>query len=276
MRKLICVSLLSSLVFTGPALAGDLPSPAQVLKSGQFSLGISGTWLSEQKFKDADIKTATVYANGSRESGGGRFAGLKLKDDQFYLATLAYGLTDCLSVFARAGVATGVKEQYSWLNNGRWSPVEVKLSDAFTWGLGAKARLFETSGGLGATLSAQYLRYDKCDEQKPLVNGAAMTLDSFDYQAEYQQVDVVAAIYQRLGVFTPYVGLGYDWAQFKFSGTFGVTGAYTGSGDFSSTNQDSLAALVGCDLALGERFALNLQGGFVSSTTCALGLTYLF
>lgn len=276
MRKLVCASILLFLAITGTALANDLPSPAQMLGAGQLSLGVSGTWQSEQKFKDADIRTATVYANGSRESGGGRFADLKLKDDQFYLATLSYGLSDCLNLFVRAGVATGAKERYSWFSNGRWAPLEVKLQDAFAWGLGARARLFETAGGLGATVSAQYLRYDNRDEQRPVVNGAAMALDHFDYQAEYQQVDVAAALYQRLGAFTPYVGLGYDWAQFQFSGTFGMTGQYTGSGDFRSTNQDNLTALAGCDLALGQRFTLNLQAGFVSRAACALGLTYLF
>ncbi len=276
MRKLFGVSLLLCLVLAGPALAGDLPSPVQALKAGQFSLGISGAWQSEQRFKDADIKTATIYSNGSRENASSPFADLKLKDDQFYLATLTYGLNDFLNVFARAGVATGAKEQYSWMNNGRWSTTEVKLEDAFTWGVGGKARLFETTGGLGATVSVQYLRYEHRDEQRPLVNGAPMTLERFDYQAEYQQVDVAAALYQRLGAFTPYVGLGYDWARFEFSGTFGMVADYTGSGDFSTTNQDNLAALAGLDFALGSNFSFNLQGSFVSQTALALGLTFLF
>jgi opacity protein-like surface antigen len=278
MRKLICVTftLLFLFVLAGSALASDLPSPVRMLPAGQFSLGVSSTWQSEQRFKDSDITTNLVYANGSRSSSASGFNDLKLKDDAFYLATLSYGVTDCLNVFARAGVASGAKEKYSWFDNGRWSPVEVKLADAFTWGLGAKARLFETPGGLGVTLSAQYLRYDNRDEQRPVVNGAGLTSDSFDYQADYQQVDAVAALYQRLGAFTPYLGLGYQWARFQFSGTFSMTGQYTGSGDFSTTNQYNLAALVGCDLALGERLSLNAQASFVSHTAVGLGFSYLF
>ncbi len=276
MRKLLCISVLLFFASTGMALANDIASPAQMLKAGQFSLGVSGTWQSEQKYKDADIKSTTVYSDGFRESSNNNVADFKIKDDQFYLATLAYGVCDRLNVFARAGLTAGGKEQYSVLNNGRWAEVEAKLKDAFTWGVGAKGLLFETRGGLGATVSAQYLRYDSRKEENLSVNGAPLGLDTFDYQADYQQVDVAAALYQKLGAFTPYAGLGYNWAQFKYSGTSSIAGDFSASSDFSSDNKNNLAALAGVDFALGNSFSLNLQGSFVSRTAITLGLTYLF
>jgi opacity protein-like surface antigen len=268
--------LLFCLGLAGSSLAGDLASPAQMLKAGQFSLGVTGTWQSEQKFKDSDLKANTLYSDGVREITSTKLSDFKIKDDQFYLATLTYGLSDCLNIYARAGLAAGGKEEYTVHNPARSAAVGIKLKDAFTWGLGAKGRLFETPGGLGATLSVQYLRYDSRKEENITVDGAPLPLDTFDYQAEYQQVDLVAALYQRIGCFVPYVGLGYEWAQFKYSGSSSLAGDFSGSSDFSSTNQDNLAALLGLDVALGSNFTLNLQGSLVSQSAVSLGLTYLF
>jgi len=89
MRKLLGAWLTLSLAFAANALAGDLPSPVRMLKPGQFSLGVSGTWQSEQKFKDADLKFTTTFIDGQNESDIRRLNNFKIKDDQFYLATLS-------------------------------------------------------------------------------------------------------------------------------------------------------------------------------------------
>jgi len=106
-------------VGTGVAGAGELGNPVKMLKKGQFAAGFQGIYLFEQKFEDYSLKRSTAAASDTERKSA------EFKEDKFYLATVSYGFTDWLDVFAKLGVVDGGEWKDSDLATGnQW---EAKL-----------------------------------------------------------------------------------------------------------------------------------------------------
>ena len=142
--RLLCYLLIvGMLLTTGSALAAreNVAAGPGMVPAGQWQVGLRTAWQAAERFQD----TVEFTNDDDRDFSSEAATGLKLRDDRFHLATLAYGLHRRLTLTAQAGMAEG-GTVIETLSNGQW---EAKLKPAFVWGLGARGLLWEHPNGLG-------------------------------------------------------------------------------------------------------------------------------
>jgi len=255
------------------AVAGELGNPAQLIKQGQFDAGFQWTSAFKQGFEDYDLRR--TYSDGTQDPGR---KGADFESDQYYMATVTYGLLDQLNVFVRLGMVDGGR----WLDYEPGNSWKANLDSQFVWAVGAKGTIYEFENGLGLGLAAQYLRYDgrKVKDWRCTDTGeAARDLGwATDDAIDYWQLDAMATAYWRIGAFRPYVGAGYTYYDVDYKGKWTHEDPLYGGIDYdaSFSNQNRFTALVGLDMDLGMNFKANIQGTFVSSTALTVGISYCF
>lgn len=242
-------------------------------KTGQFDVGFQWSYVFKQEFEDYDLKR--TYSDGYKDTIR---KGADFENDNYYMATLTYGIIDQINLFARLGVVDGGK----WLDYQAGNNCKGNLESNFVWAIGAKGKIYEFDNGLGFGLAAQYMRYDnrKVKDWRSLETGETAsdlgwsTNDDFDYW----QLDVIANAYWTFGALTPYVGAGYTYYDVNFSGKWTNANPFHGWVDYNASfsNENKFTALVGLDVDLGMNFKANIQGTFVSSTALTLGISYCF
>jgi hypothetical protein len=273
MKKAIIV-LVSLFVFSGGvACARELGNPAQFIKQGQFDVGFQWDSMFKQGFENYDLKR--TYSDGTRNTSR---KGADFENDQYYMATVTYGILDRINVFARLGMVDGGK----WLDYEPGNNWKGELESNFVWAVGAKGKLYEFDNGVGFGLAAQYLRYDdrkvKNWRSEETGESASQLGWSTNDKLDYWQLDILANAYWKIGAFTPYVGAGYTYYDVDFSGKWTHANPYYGWIDYdaSFSNENNFTALVGLDVDLGMNFKANIQGTFVSSTALTIGISYCF
>lgn len=271
MKKLLLVVVAVGLAMdVGNAGAGMTFKPGAMLKPGQFDVGVQGTYLVEQ-----DLEYNAVKASRKSKTYIVPTKNVKIADDKSYMATVAYGVTHWLNLYAKLGMTDGGKLELTTFEGGVWGDSEIKLKGVFAWALGVKGRVFETRDGLGLLLAAQYLRYDdrKTGDTESVRFGRAVN----DYSVSYWQADLAASLYKKLGPVTPYIGLGYEYAELNMSGTDQPGSKFTYEVDLDDVNNnDNLNAFVGLDWSITKNLLLNLQGDFIAQTAVTLGVSWAF
>lgn len=260
------------LLGAGVARADMTCDPGAMPRQGRFGFAVQGAWIFSQDFKDFDAKIsrgAAHYSVAAKDT--------KITDDRSFMAGVAYGLNDRVSLYAKLGVQDGGRFKFSnWdADSGTWWSNKFKLKNVFAWALGVKIRAFESPGGLGALLSAQYQRYDdrKSGDMESLGHGVSLN----DFKADYWQADVAASLYKKLGALTIYAGLGYEHTELKISGYANLGTIYANHIDFGDmNNQDSLNAFVGLGWRISDDFSLTLRGDFISRNAVSLGVGRAF
>jgi len=257
----------------GVAFAHELGNPAQLVKQGEFDVGFQWSYMFKQRFEDYDLKR--TYSDGSKNTSR---KGCDFENDQYYMATITYGIIDQINVFAKLGMVDGGK----WLDYQAGNDWRGDPESNFVWAVGAKGKIYEFDNGMGFGLAARYMRYDnrKVKNWRSLETGETAgdlgwaTADDFDYW----QLDFMADAYWTIGAFTPYVGAGYTYYDVNFSGKWTNEIPFYGRVDYdaSFSNENKFTALVGLDVDLGMNFKANIQGTFVSSTALTLGISYCF
>ncbi len=274
MKKTLML-LISLFVFSGGvARAEDLGNPAQLIKQGQFDVGFQWNSVFKQGFEDYDLKR--TYSDGTPRPPARK--GSDFENDQYYMATITYGIIDQINLFARLGMVDGGK----WLDYQAGNNWKGNLESNFVWSVGAKGKVYEFNNGLGFGLGAQYMRYDnrKVKDWRSLETGETATDLGWgtDDKFDYWQLDVMANAYWTIGAFMPYVGAGYTYYDVDFSGRWTNANPFYGWVDYNASfsNKNNFTALVGLDVDLGMNFKANIQGTFVSSTALTLGISYCF
>lgn len=259
------------LLALAPATAWAAAGPADLLGKGQFQVGVEGSWLAQEKFKDTQER---YYF--SDEGGGSRTArDIQIRDDYMVTAKLAYGITDWLGVFARVGRAErgSLRETL-----GSWGEWQAQLKPALVWGLGAQGRVFECASGLGLLVGAEYLRYDNRGVGQWRYPDGTSTPDygtSVDSKVDYWRAEANATLYWKLGRFTPYAGLEYSYSEVSLDERWFGDG-YWSTYAWESKNADNLGGLVGLAVELTPALKLDLRGNFLSREEFLLGLSYCF
>ncbi|MFH1243904.1 MAG: hypothetical protein V1689_16305 [Pseudomonadota bacterium] len=273
MKKIILLIVL--FVFSGGvAFAQELGNPAKLIPQGQFAVGIQGNWVFKQAFEDYDLKK--TYSDGYKpppDRQGSDFEG-----DQYYMATITYGLIDRINLFCKLGIVDGGK----WTDTEPGDYWKADLGSGFVWAIGAKGKVYEFANGIGFAAAAQYLRYDNrtVKNWRSLKTGQTAREIGWvtDDQIDYWQVDAIANVYWTLGRFTPYVGAGYSYYNVDYKGRWDHEVDWYGWVDYeaSFSNENRFSALVGVDVDLGKNFKANVQGTFVSRSALTIGLSYSF
>jgi outer membrane protein W len=273
MKKAITLLVVVFMFSGGAASAHELGNPAQLVKQGEFDVGFQWSYMFKQRFEDYDLKR--TYSDGSKNISR---KGCDFENDQYYMATITYGIIDQINVFAKLGMVDGGK----WLDYQAGNDWRGDPESNFVWAVGAKGKIYEFDNGMGFGLAAQYMRYDnrKVKNWRSLETGETAgdlgwaTDDDFDYW----QLDFMADAYWTFSAFTPYVGAGYTYSHVNFSGRWTNEIPFYGRVDYdaSFSNENKFTALVGVDVDLGMNFNANIQGTFVSSTALTLGISYCF
>ena len=273
MQRLLLLTTAALLfLWAGGAWADMTYDPSAMPRQGQFEVGVQGACVLSQDFKDLD---ATVSRGAASYSVAVKDT--KITNDQSYMASVAYGVNDRFSLYAKLGVKDGGEFKFSnWdADSSTWWSNKFKLKSVLAWALGAKARLFESPEGLGALLAAQYQRYDgrKTGDMESQGHGVSLN----DFKADYWQADVTASLYKKVGPLTPYVGLGYEHAELSIAGHANLGTSYANHIDFGDMkNQDSLNAFVGLGFRAANNLSLTLQGNFIAHNAVALGVSWAF
>lgn len=273
MKKAMAFLAVVSIFSGGIAFAGELGNPAMLINQGQFDVGFQWSSMFKQGFEDYDLKRD--YSDGYWDT---ERKGADFENDQYYMATVTYGIIDQINVFARLGMVDGGK----WLDHQPGNSWKGDLESNFVWAVGAKGKLYEFDNGLGFGLAAQYMRYDnrkvKNWRSEETGESAADLGWSTNDKLDYWQLDILANAYWKIGAFTPYVGAGYTYYDADFSGKWTHSIPYYGSVNYSASfsNENNFTALVGLDVDLGMNFKANVQGTFVSSTALTIGISYCF
>jgi len=273
MKKVI-IAVASVFLFSGGvAFAGELGNPAQFIQQGRFDVGFEWNSVFKQEFDNYDLKRtySDGYQNESRKQAD-------FENDQYYMATVTYGILDRINVFARLGMVDGGK----WVDYEAGNNWKGDLDSNFVWAIGAKGKVYQFDNGLGFGLAAQYMRYDdrKVRDWRSMETGeSANDLGwTTDDRIDFWQLDVMAHAYWTIGAFTPYVGAGYTYYDASFSGKWTHASAYYGWVDYDASfnNENNFTAIIGLDMDLGMNFKANIQGTFVSSTALTIGISYCF
>ena len=273
MKKILTLLAMVIVLPGGAAAARELGNPATLLKQGHFAVGFQWTAAVEQEFEDYDLKR--TYSDGYRNTDR---KGAEFEDDQYYMATITYGVCDRFNLFAALGMADGGK----WMDRQAGNDWQADLDSNFVWAVGAKAKLYQFENGLGFGLAARYLRYDNRRVTNWKARDTGETAGdlgwSTDDEFDFWQFDAVASTFWDLGAFTPYLGAGYTTYDVDFQGMW--THSLDAHGwiryDASFSNENKFSALAGVNVNLGEHFKVNVQGNFVSSTALTLGISYVF
>ncbi len=273
MKKAITLLIVVFLFSGGVASAQELDNSTRLIKQGQFDVGFQWTSIFKQGFDDYDLKR--TYSNGHTNTSR---KGSDFENDQYYMATVTYGIIDQTNLFAKLGIVDGGK----WLDYQAGNNWKGDLESNFVWAIGAKGKVYEFDNDLGFGLTAQYIRYDnrKVKNWRSLETGeTAGDLGwATDDKLDYWQFDFMANAYWTFGAFTPYMGAGYTYYDVNFSGKWIHKNPFYGwvEYDASFSNENKFTALAGVDMELGKNFKANIQGTFVSSTALTLGITYCF
>lgn len=256
----------------GSAWAGMACVPGALAKPGQFEAGVQGALIFGQDLKSLNVKVsrgAATYSVAAKD--------IKVTDDRSYMASIAYGVNDRFSVYAKLGGADGGEFKFSnWdADSGTWWSNKFKLKSVFAWALGAKVRLYQSPKGLGVMLSAQYLRYEDRKAGGMESQGHGTSLN--DFKADYWQADLAASLYKNLGPLTIFAGLGYEHAELSIAGHANLGTIYANHIDFGDMqNQDSLNAFLGLGWRVTSNLFLTLQGDFIAHNAVALGAGWAF
>jgi hypothetical protein len=272
MRKLrLLLAVILVLAFTTPAISSSVGSPVGLVPKGKFTLSLSGDYLFEQKFKDYDLKRSSSAGASDTERKSAKF-----KEDQTYLATLAWGATDWLNIFAQAG----------WVRGGKWIDTDIatgqeweaKLKDQFAWGLGAKASVWQPRPGWDLLVTARYFRYDdrKASDWENTTQGfPASRFWTTDDKLDYWQLDVNALLYVTHHKLSVFLGAGWSYAEADLSGRWNAPGAWV---DYDSKMKlkDQINIPLGIGYQFTPDFSAMLAGELYSRTLVSLTISWTF
>ncbi len=273
MKKIIILLVFLLALPGSVAFAQELGNPAKLIQKGQFAVGIQGNWVFKQAFEDYDLKK--TYPGGYKKTDR---QGSDFEGDQYYMATITYGLIDCINLFCKLGIVDGGK----WTDTEPGDYWKADLASAFVWAIGAKGKIYEFANGIGLAAGAQYLRYDN----RTVKNWRSLTYGKTaaefhwltDDQMDYWQVDAIANVYWTLGRFTPYVGAGYSYYNVDYKGRWNLEVPPYGWVDYkgSLSNENNFTALVGVDVNVWKNLKANIEGTFVSRSALTIGVSYSF
>lgn len=265
--------LLLTALATGPALAAGGGAGPGLVPAGKFEVGLSATWLSQERFQD----TRENFREADGATGSEPATNQKIRNDSFYMIDLAYGLTRWLTLRAGLGMVDG-GSLHETLGNGDW---EAKLKSNFVWGLGARALVWQGPAGLGLTAGLDYLRYDDRGIkywQYP-TPGAGNTSDSgvnVDGEVDYWRVQGDLRLHWSLGRWRPFVGGAYAYSELKDEDHWTYPNGTWSKYEFSTKSEDRWGLLGGVEAELAPGLNLLVQGMFLAREEIGLSLSYDF
>lgn len=263
---------------------------------GKFSLGLEYNGVFDRDL-DLDKGSYSINADGFSDSGPIPDPGAIVKDDEFRSNRIfvkgSVGLHPNLDFFVKLGAAD-VKGEFKYVEPG--FPDEKNEFDGdwdFAWAIGAKAKLYQSLGGLRIMADAQYLWYkvdgdidiDGVDlarqyEQEALDGGATSATFSYDAEAKNQEWQVALYVNQTFGNFSPYAGVKYSDMNLDVDndihGRFdGVS--YLEKVEFNFEADDNFGIFLGTDIyIIPNQLSISIEAMFIDETASIIGINHRF
>lgn len=269
LRLILAVSLV--LALAAPAFSASVGRPIGMVPAGKWTLTASGDYLFEQKFKDYDLNRTSSVGASDTESKSAKF-----KQDQTYMASLAWGATDWLNLFVQAGYVRGGK----WIDtdNATGQEWEADLKGQFAWGGGLKVKVWEPWDGGDLILAGRYFRYDDRSVDDWHNNTEGFPASQFwntDDELDYWQVDLNALLYIRHHKFFAFFGAGWSYAEADFTGTWSASNAWV-KYDSKMKLKDQINIPHGIGYQFTPNFSMMLVGEVLSRTAIGLNISWAF
>lgn len=260
--------------------------------SGKFSLGFEydGVFNRDLELKSGSYKQAAEDMVSIEEYPfpGDSISDVKMRSNRVFLKGMA-GVHPNLDLYAKLGVSDLTwKQKYESPD----FPAERDKFDGdwgFAWGIGAKAKIYETSGGLRFMADAQYMRYKVDGDYR--VNGQSlsdviMALDpeitglSYDTKTSLEEWQIAFYVNKTFGQFSPYAGMKYSDATLRNE----LNVSYTDSNGYLSTKYETkyradknIGVFAGIDInIISNKLKLNIEGRFIDETAVTIGMNYRF
>ncbi|MBW2011319.1 MAG: hypothetical protein JRI32_06685 [Deltaproteobacteria bacterium] len=305
MKKMILVGIVISFMsFATVSLAGTVGNIAETQGGlGKFSLGIEYDGVFD---RDLDFDSGSHSINiPVSESEPIPDPGESIKDAEFesnrIFAKGTLGLHPNFDIFVKLGAADADTE-FKTVGAGASEKTEFDGDWDFAWGIGAKAKLYESSSGIRIMADAQYLwcevdgdvdidGKDLAENYKEelLYEGATSATISYDAEAEIQEWQVALYVNKTIGMFSPYAGVKYSDIDAEFDAdidgriTVPVGAAIIIGSPYSAkieTNfeaDDNFGVFLGTDIyVIPDILSFNIEGRFVDETALTLGLNWKF
>lgn len=252
-----------------PAKAGGIIGPIGTLEQGQFSLGLEASFLSKLQFDDTTADATRNISDGTVETYQYDVKNLRIEDDIYSFLAINYGVTDWITLSAKAGIATDGKK-----SSGSQPDRYYKLHDVFVWALGGKVRLWESETGGMLAFSAEYQRYDNRGQHRAWASSWET-----DFKTDLWRLDLALIGAWKFNQVIPYAGMKYTYAEMDLSGT--ATGVVDGLtrvtySEYSSINESNPGVLAGIAWEITPVWQILIQGDFVVETAGTLSLSYRF
>lgn len=162
----------------------------------------------------------------------------------------------------------------------------------FAWGIGVKAKIFETPGGLRFMADGQYLSYKVDGDVK--VDGKdldqvileefrlwdPMATFSSDSKIEIKEWQVALYVNQTFGNFSPYAGIKYS--DFEIDLEIDGSGQFLGDPYFlkmegNAEADDNFGIFLGTDIyIIPNQLSVNIEARFIDETAGTIGVNYRF
>ena len=114
MKKALIFLVVFFLFSGGAVSAQELGNPAKLIKQGQFDVGFQWSYVFKQEFEDYELKK--TFSDGTTKSSPKR---ADFEDDQYYMATVTYGIIDRINWYAAIGVTRRQRQRdvrtHSWV-----------------------------------------------------------------------------------------------------------------------------------------------------------------
>ena len=297
MKKTILIGLLMvalSLPSIGwAATVGNIAETQGAL--GKFSLGLEydGIFNRDMDWKSGS-ETETFLGVTHTEPvpyPGGTIKDIEIDSNRIFLkGTL--GLHPNVDMFVKLGMASANWEAMTKEPGYPDEKLEFEDDWNFAWGIGVKAKIFETPGGVRFMADAQYLSYKvdgdvKVDgkdvdqimlEEYQLLD--PMATFSSDSEIEIKEWQVALYVNQTFGNFSPYAGIKYS--DFETDLEINVNGQLLGNpysmkwkGDAEA--EDNFGIFLGTDIyIIPNQLSVNIEARFIDETAGTIGMNYRF
>jgi|GEM_PF-3287166 len=298
--KLVTAFYLCAIVILFPALAssGTVGNLAETQgEFGRFSLGLEYDRIFD---RDLEWKSGTWRGTVAGTSFQSLLVGPNdvVKDEQpdshriFLKGTV--GLHPNLDIFMKIGLGT-VRYRHEYISTTPgWNEKNVfEGSWDFAWGVGTKAKLYETKDGLRFMADAQYLKY-RIDgrsrsngtdlswviQQGLINNGHTGVTADYDSTATVSEWHWTVYANKTFGDFSPYAGIKYT--DVHINNEIMMRGMASGAPYIMKSvekidGDDKLGFVFGTDYyVIPGQLSLSLEGRVWAESAIAVGMNYRF
>jgi len=257
--KRIGIIVVAILIIASPVFAASITNAVKPLGHMKFSIAAEDNYIFSRDIKKPENRTK-----------------FEIEDMNQVYANLGLGITPCLNIYTKLGISDSGEIQDETTS----AAIQKITTDyGFLWGVGASYAK-EISAGWKIGVDAQF-NWWKAGVDTVTYNDLSATSVSGDIiNFEYQATPFVTKrieIPQYNWVMNPYLGVKFSYFKTKTDDQI----KYNAAGGDRSTSwtlrgDDYVGIVVGSDLEINDKIALQVEGRFIDETAITAGGTYKF